>query len=250
MEVNGLFLAFLDIPDEYTEEYNRWYDLDHLPEHVSKGDVVTGRRYVAPKHLRDLPRTVEAEVFGGYPPYLTIYGFGGPIDMMSDEAAELWRVKDRGIVKQGRFWVQGRSTGGAKFRLARSVARAGVLVSEDAVPHLPHRGVIVAYGRAPSPDRRDEALAWWRDVHLPDLLTVPGVLGAMRGDPVDADDDHLVHVILCEDAPRDVMARVDAALRYAGASGRYPAHREAYVPEAFLAYDRIVPFEYDFDFGG
>jgi len=249
MEINGLFLAFLDIPAEYTQEYNRWYDLDHLPEHVSKGDVVMGRRYVAPRHLKGLARSVESETFGGHPPYLTIYSFGGPIDMMSDEANELWRVKDRTIIKQGRFWMQGRSTAGRKFRLAESFARPGCLVSAEAIPHLNHRGVIVAYGRAPSAERRDEAVAWWREVHLPDLFAVPGVLAALRGDPVEGDDDHVVHVILCEDPPLEVMEGIDAALRYAGAIGRYPAYRDAYVADAFLPYDRVVPLEYDFDFG-
>ena len=39
MKVNGMHLAFLDIPKELTEEYNRWNDLDHMPEHVAKDDV-------------------------------------------------------------------------------------------------------------------------------------------------------------------------------------------------------------------
>ena len=44
MEINGMMLAMLDIPAWCTEEYNRWYDLDHLPEHVSKGDVRAVKR--------------------------------------------------------------------------------------------------------------------------------------------------------------------------------------------------------------
>jgi hypothetical protein len=34
MEMQGVLLALLDMPAELTEEYNRWYDLDHMPEQV------------------------------------------------------------------------------------------------------------------------------------------------------------------------------------------------------------------------
>ena len=54
MQLHGIMLAMLDIPPELTEEYNRWYDLDHLPEHVSKADVAMARRYVAPRDLQGL----------------------------------------------------------------------------------------------------------------------------------------------------------------------------------------------------
>lgn len=242
-------LAFLDIPAEYTQEYNRWYDLDHMPEHVSKADVIVGRRYVADRGVRDLPATQLGEVWGGHPPYLTIYGFGGPLDMMSEEAREGWRTMDRGILKQGRYWMKGRSTGGGMFRVADAVARPSVLVGKPAIAHLHHRAVIVAFGKAPSVERRDEAVSWWERTHLPDLFAVPGVLAALRCDPVGQDEDHILHVLLCEDTAKEVMPRIDAALRYAGAIGRWPAYGGVYEPVAFLPYERIVPLDYDFDFG-
>jgi hypothetical protein len=249
VRVDGSQLAFLDIGPEYTQEYNRWYDLDHLPEHVSKPDVVFGRRYVAPAALRDLPGALAGDAFGGHAPYLTWYGFGGPLDMTSDEAREGWRTKDRAIVKQGRYWAKGRVAGLTSVRVAECLARPGCLVSEDAVPYLAHRGVIVAYGRPPAPEQRDAAVAWWREVHLVDLFTVPGVLAALRCDPVGDDQDHVLHLLLCEDAPADVMPRIAAMLRYQGAVGRFPAHGGVYEPACFLPYDRIVPLDYGFDVG-
>ena len=80
MQITGIKLALLDIPAELTDEYNRWYDLDHLPEHVSKGDVVAGRRYVADRELREAPGIKTDELTDGHPPYATIYSFGGPVD--------------------------------------------------------------------------------------------------------------------------------------------------------------------------
>jgi hypothetical protein len=247
MQVNGFHLAFLDIPKELTQEYNRWYDLDHLPEHVAKDDVLMGRRYVAPIHLHDLPLNVESPFAGGHAPYLTIYSFGGPLDMESDEARQGWRTLDNGIVRQGRYWQAGRGVGGGRFRLAKGTARPGCHVQERAVPYLHHKGLIIALGKAPTPEQRDGAIAWWDETHLPDLFAVPGVLAALRGDPVDTTDDRIVHVILCDRPPLEVMGNIGDALRYAEAVGRYPAHKGAYESLAFLPYDTIVPLDYDFE---
>ncbi len=77
MEINGISFNLLDIPAELTEEYNRWYDLDHIAEHISKADVLMGRRYVRPAAYRELDGIQVSDFLDGYPPYLTIYSFGG-----------------------------------------------------------------------------------------------------------------------------------------------------------------------------
>ena len=64
-------------PREETQEYNRWYDLDHVPEHVSKPDVLMNKRYVAPRDLQDLGGG-GSDLTGGHPPYLSMYYLGGP----------------------------------------------------------------------------------------------------------------------------------------------------------------------------
>jgi hypothetical protein len=247
VEINGIMLAFLDIAPEFTQEYNRWYDLDHMPEHVAKHDVIMGRRYVAPKHLHEVEGAQVAEF--GHPPYVTLYFFGGPLDMMSKEARDGWTTTDAEIVRAGRYWKEGRGVSNTYWRLAASTARPSVLVQRRAVPHLNHRGIVVAWGKGRSVDDRQAALDWWDQTHLVDLFAVPGVLAALRFDPVaEANADQLLHIILCEDPPGEVMPRIDAAMKYAKAVGRYPAHKGAYESLAFLPYDRIVPLEYDFDF--
>jgi hypothetical protein len=247
MQVNGMHLAFLDIPKELTEEYNRWYDLDHMPEHVAKDDVLMGRRYVAPKYLVGHELNQESPFAGGHGPYLTIYSFGGPLDMESEEARAGWRTLDNGIVRAGRYWQAGRGVGGGRFRLEKAVARPDCLVQARAIPYLHHKGVIVALGKAPTPEGRAGAVAWWDDVHLPDLFAVPGVLAAIRGNPVEEDDDQILHVILCDRSPLEVLDGISAALKYAKAVGRYPAHRGAYESLCFVPFDTIVPLQYDFD---
>jgi hypothetical protein len=248
VEVTGVMLALLDMPAWCTEEYNRWYDLDHMPEHVSKRDVLMGRRYVATKALRDVDGVQPSEWLGGYPPYLTNYWFGGPLDFDGEEAIAGWLAKDRVIVKGGRYWQLGRSAHASRWHVADAQARPGVLVDKAAVPYLAHRGVIVALGRAPAPERVNETVAWWDTVHLVDLFTVPGLLAAVRFSPTDSSHDGLVfHLLLCEEAPEDVMAGIQRAKRAWEATGRFPAYGGIYEEMAFLPYQRIVPLEYGFE---
>ena len=250
MKVNAVTVAMLDIPPEFTEEYNRWYDLDHLPEHISKGDVLLGRRYVGHSRGARGAGVMTSEWTAGHPPYLTIYSFGGPLDFESEEARNLWRDKDRIIVKAGRYWREGRGVHNSRWRLAETFRRPSLLVDDEAVPYLAHKGVIIALGQAPSPERRQEALDWWSGVHLVDLFAVPGILAAIRFDPVaPIEPERMMHLLYCEDDPADVMAGLVKHRRYQQAIGRYPAHGDVYEPIALLPFQTIVPFEYDFDFG-
>ena len=247
MRVHGALVALIDMPRELTAEYNRWYDLDHMPEHVSKRDVLLGRRYVAPRDLQGAG-SVDGDIIAEHAPYLTIYYFGIP-DFDSEDAWSGWTVKDRGLVKAGRFFREGRVVKSDQWRAAGAQTRPSVLVSEEAVPYLAHRGVIVAIGRAPSAEQRADALRWWDDVHLPDLFAIDGVLAAMRFDPVgDAAPELVLHVLLLDADPAAVMPRIDESRRFAGATGRYPPHGGVYEPLAFLPYRAVQPLDYDFDF--
>jgi hypothetical protein len=248
VEITGIAFALLRIAGEHTQEFNRWYDLDHMPEHVSKADVVAGRRYVAPAALREVDGVLPSDLLDGYPPYLTTYLFGGPLDFRSDEAKAGWRDMDRRIVKAGRFWQAGDVVHSSFWTLRSTHARPSIHVADPAVPHLAHRGLIAALGRAPSAERRQDAIDWWDRTHLDDLFAVPGIVGALRFDPVDAgSDDLLLHLILCEAPPAEVMAGVEQHRRYDRAVGRWPAHAGAYEPLAWLPFQRVVPLEYDFD---
>ena len=210
MEVQGIEQAFLDIPPEYTDAFSRWYDLDHMPELVSVADALSGRRYVAPGDLRRLPETLSGEITGGYRPYITQYCFGAE-NFTGEAARARWDAKARMTVQNGRMWRKGSPPLAAHWRLRETFRRASLLISDEAVPHVPHRGMIVAIGKAKTPEHQDAALDWWRQVHLVDLLTVEGVLAALR---FDGDDERsaglILHQILLEDDPGAVWPRGSA----------------------------------------
>ncbi|MGE0881866.1 MAG: hypothetical protein AB7L13_20615 [Acidimicrobiia bacterium] len=250
MEINGISFNLLDIPAELTEEYNRWYDLDHIAEHISKADVLMGRRYVRPAAYRELDGIQISDFLDGYPPYLTIYSFGGPLDMDSVEARQLWTDVDQVIKRQGRFWKDGYPRHGSRWRLEQATGRPSVHVVPRAIPYMAHKGLIVAIGRAPSADTVQPAIDWWNGTHLPDLFTVPGVLAAVRYRSTDpAAQDLVMHTILCEDDPGEVIGRIEESRRYTIAIGRYPAYGGRYESLAWLPYRTIVPLDYGFDIG-
>ena len=174
MEIKGAVLAFVDVAPELTGDYNRWYDLDHLPTHISRPEVIAGRRYVADKALKALRRNVGMESLqDGKGAYFTTY-------LTSTTDFDSYRVSgrelDRGLNRAGRMWRQGYVPYAGNYRVTGTYAAEGILVAPEAVPHLGHRGVVVIIG-----DAKDvgAAKAWWEGTGLPAALAVDGVHGAV-----------------------------------------------------------------------
>jgi hypothetical protein len=200
--------------------------------------------------VRTAPAVHAGDTTAGHPPYATIYSFGGPLDFNSPEARNLWTTKDRGIIKDGRYWQPGKVTYMSDWRLADARTRPSIKIGKAAVPYLPHRGIIVAIGKAPSVERREEAKAWWRNIQEVDLLDLPGVLAVLEYDPAETgQQDHVLHILLCEDPVTEVMPRLEQARMAQQLTGRFPAHKGVYEQLALLPYQSIVPLNYDFDMG-
>ncbi len=60
---SGLLLVMIDVDPAHEEEFNRWYDEEHLPERLQCEGFLSGRRYLS----------VEGE-----PKYLAIYELEDP----------------------------------------------------------------------------------------------------------------------------------------------------------------------------
>lgn len=66
----GLLLVMMDIAPEHEEDFNRWYDEEHVPERNALPGFLAGRRF----------RAIE-----GGPKYLAIYEMDSPEALESEE---------------------------------------------------------------------------------------------------------------------------------------------------------------------
>ena len=81
-----LYIVHTDIPDDIVDEYNEWYDKEHLPRLVTVPGVVRARRYTA---------------VAGNPRYLTAYELSDPNAFESPEGLHArktpWTAKMRSL---------------------------------------------------------------------------------------------------------------------------------------------------------
>lgn len=149
----GLITVWLDVPEAREDEFNDWYNLEHLSQVVSLPGFVSARRY----KVDDAPLK-----------YLAWYD---TVDETIEAAADF-----QGIVRNPTPWSQRmRSLYGEKrermnFRLMRDVGR----VPEQDTPWL-----YIVHTDIPD-DIVDEYNEWYDAEHLPRLVTVPGVVRARR----------------------------------------------------------------------
>jgi hypothetical protein len=151
-EAKALMTAWTHVPPEREEEFNAWYDSEHLPQIVALPGFLAGRRYLCE---------------GAVPKYLAWYD-------TADETVEPGPDLRRYIADSTPWW---RRIAGfllhrerMNFRLMRDV---GERPREDSPwLYLVHTDI---------PDHiADEYNDWYDREHLPRLVTVPGVLRARR----------------------------------------------------------------------
>ena len=86
-----LYIVHTDIPDDIVDEYNEWYDKEHLPRLVTVPGVVRARRYTA---------------VSGNPRYLTAYELTDPNAFESPEGLQArttpWTAKMRSLFQNTR----------------------------------------------------------------------------------------------------------------------------------------------------
>jgi hypothetical protein len=244
MRVTGIGFAILDdVPPERTEAYNRWNDLDHVAENLALPEVTGAHRYFAAADLLAArPPAAQPELADGAGRYVTIYHFAGDIarahaswhDLGDQLTAKNRRFHDRRVVYSG------------VYRLENALARAGIPVATEAIPHLGHRGILVALSQVTDPARRADVDRWYADVHFPDLLDVPGVLAAMRFSRFDTPDEgRFLSLYLLEGDPARVAADWASRGPDLRARGRMPSPRGSR-PLFLGPFRRIKPLTYDF----
>ena len=132
------FFSFTEITDPAEHRsYNEWHQLDHMPEQYLLPGVVFGQRWVSTPACR---RARALDTPGLAPiHYMTLYLMGEPLDTTLEE----FRALGGTLRAAGRFHEHRRSRLSGPFAVTAMTAAPRVLVSAEAVPYRPNRGVYV-----------------------------------------------------------------------------------------------------------
>jgi hypothetical protein len=160
----ALLLAMMDIDPAHEEEFNRWYEEEHLPDRANCCGFLTARRFVA--------------VEGG-PKYLALYDLENRHVLASPEY--------RKIYDPPTAWTRRMRP---HFRNAvRNVyidITAGVRAAENA------RGSALLLVMADiTPALDEEFNRWYDEEHVPERLSIPGFLGGRRFKAVEGEPRYL-----------------------------------------------------------
>ncbi len=132
------FFSFTEITDPAEHKsYNEWHQLDHVPEQYPLAGVVFGQRWVSTPACRRA-RAVDDPTLAPVH-YMTLYLMGEPVDATLEE----FRALGGTLREAGRFHAHRRSRLSGPFVVSGTAAAPRVLVSAEAVPYRPNRGVYV-----------------------------------------------------------------------------------------------------------
>jgi hypothetical protein len=174
MKVDAGLISLTGVPDGRHREYLAWARLEKMPELDSVEEVRLTQSWVSTPELVDRRLYAGAEVAAGR--YLNLSLLAEPVE----EALDGLESVNAKRAAEGRSFAGERTYLRGAFDLVKTYAAPSASVDADAVPFLLNLGVfITAQDHAPGATRAalDEALRWYDEVHIPDLLGVRGVVG-------------------------------------------------------------------------
>ena len=159
---DGLLLVYSDVAPEHDEEYNRWYNDEHIPERLSIPGVLNAARYQA--------------VQGG-PKYLAVYELAS-YEAWHSEGWQKW-------LREPTEWSRRMSPSviGTEYirNLYRRVHPADVPEETAGAGMSP----VLLVGRMSVPDELDEKFNYaYNNERLPLCLEIPGYIRARRWEAV------------------------------------------------------------------
>ena len=150
---SALITEWLDVPEQYEDELNDWYRLEHLPQTLAVPGFLYGRRY----RCDDAP--------------LKHLAWYDTIDTSIETSPDLQRLRNHPSPWSERMRrLYGEHCERMNFKLMRDVGE----IRQENAPWL-----YIVHTDIPS-DVVEEYNAWYDSEHLPRLVTVPGVLRARR----------------------------------------------------------------------
>ena len=153
---NGIFLVYTDVDPHVEDEFNAWYNTEHLPELLSLPGFLDAARYVASK---------------GTPKYLAVYELASA-DALKSAEFQKWRANPSPWSRRISPTVIGKNVTRA---IGQQIFPASV--------EMPERGMAPALqiGRMSVPESADrEWNEWYNGEYVPGYRKVPGVIYARR----------------------------------------------------------------------
>jgi hypothetical protein len=160
---NGIFLVYTDIDPQHEDEFNAWYNTEHLPELLSLPGFLDAARYVAYK---------------GGPKYLAVYELANA-DALKSAEFQKWRANPSPWSRRISPTVIGKN-------LSRAIGQQIF----PAAPEMPDRGMAPALqiGRMSVPDNVDQEWNdWYNSEYVPGYRKVGGVIYARRYRVIDGE---------------------------------------------------------------
>lgn len=153
-----LMVVMTDPPPEREEEWNKWYNTQHIPNRVNNiPGFVSARRFVA---------------IEGQPKYLALYDLES-IDVLASDSYLKLREKESAL-------------GPGSFEsIARTLPNFSRGVYDQIYPEqgeykIPETKFILAVGHDVPPNREEEFNAWYNTEHIPAMKRVPGYITFRR----------------------------------------------------------------------
>ena len=168
------FFSFISVPDrEERRAYNRWHQLDHLPENRALPGVIWGDRWALTDDCRELAEGPYREL-----DFMAMYWFADPVSEAVDDWTQLGEDSFQ--------WGRGPLLPGVRremlafFKPVKGYADQQAIVSPKVLPMRPHTGVHVTVIQFDEPHATEvhDRHRHEDEVMVPKLLEAEGVIGA------------------------------------------------------------------------
>lgn len=170
--------------------YNRWYERDHFYSGVMIGPgTLAGRRWVAPRRLKELRVPIDSPITGGDPmrgSYLAMYWI---LDGHHDEWNG-WAYKQvMALHKGGRMFAERDHVHTQLYRYAFGIFRDPDGVPAELALDHPFAGIAVIIGRAADGVSRSKVFDWYGNEYLPRALSGSGAAMCLTFTPIPTEVD-------------------------------------------------------------
>ena len=179
-EPKGLLAVWMDVPPQNEEEFNDWYNTDHVPERLAIPGFQSARRYVVQEGSPPEERGADPSLLAkeGRPKYLALYALDS-VDVLQTEVYKMALANPTPWTQRVRHY----------HTTVRNVYRqifpdAGA--PDDGQAANPPE-FLLAVQMDVDPEQEAEFNDWYNQEHCPMLLSVPGMLGARRFEAVEGE---------------------------------------------------------------